>query len=42
VNIIKSDLSGWFDNSEKGDMSWNIELIWGYPTVALHLRNNAD
>ena len=40
--IIKSDLSGWFDNSEKGDVSWQIEWMGVDPVVALHLRNAAD
>jgi hypothetical protein len=26
--IIKSDLSGWFDNSEKGDMFWHCRCMW--------------
>jgi len=28
--IIKSDLSGWFDNSEKGEVSGQIEWMWGW------------
>jgi hypothetical protein len=25
----KSDLSGWFDNSKKGEVSWQIEWMGG-------------
>jgi len=40
--IIKSDFSGWFDNSEKGEVSGQIEWIGVDPVVALHLRNAAE
>jgi len=28
--IIKSDFSGWFDNSKKGEVSGQIEWTWGW------------
>jgi hypothetical protein len=40
--IIKSDFSGWFDNSKKGEVSGQIEWWGADPVVALHLRNAAD
>jgi len=40
--IIKSDLSGWFDNFEKGEVSVQIEWCGGDPMVSLRLRNAAD
>ena len=36
------DFSGWFDNSEKGEVSGQIEWMGVDPVVALHLRNAAD
>ena len=39
----KSDISGWFDNSKKGEVSGQI--VWmgeGDPVVALRLRNAAE
>jgi hypothetical protein len=39
---MKSDFSGWFDNSEKGEVAGHIEWMWGDPAVALRLRNAAD
>ena len=38
----KSDFSGWFDNSEKDEVSGQIEWMGVDPVVALHLRNAAD
>ena len=38
----KSDFSGRFDNSKKGEVSGSLSG-WGVdPVVALHLRNAAD
>jgi len=28
--LIKSDFSGWFDNSKKGEVSGQIEWTWGW------------
>ena len=38
----KSDLSGWFDNSEYGEVSGQIEWMGVDPVVVIHLRNAAD
>jgi len=35
----KSDFSGWFDNSKKGEVSGQIECD---PVVALHPGNTED
>jgi len=37
----KSDFSGWFDKSEKGDVSGHCEWMCGDPAVELRLRNAA-
>ena len=39
--IIKSDLSGWFDNSKKDVVSGHFERFRVDPTVTLRLRNAA-
>ena len=38
----KSDFSGWFDNSKKGEVSVHCRWMEVDPVVALHLRNAAD
>jgi hypothetical protein len=39
----KKVFSGWFDNSEKEDVSGNFLSVCGVdPVVALCLRNSAD
>jgi hypothetical protein len=38
----KSDFSGWFDNSKKGEVSMLIEWMGVDPVVAFHLRKAAD
>jgi len=38
----KKGFSGWFDNSEKEDVSGQLENLRGDPAVALYLRNAAD
>jgi len=40
----KSNFSSWFDNSKKGDVSWQIKWMGGGvdPVVALHLRRAAE
>ena len=40
--LTKSDFSGWFDNSKKGEVSGQIEWMGGDPVVPLRLRNVAD
>ena len=40
--IIKSDLSGWFDNFEKGDMFGHCRWMWRWFRVAVRFRNAAD
>ena len=39
---MTSDFSGWFGNSEKGDVSGHFEQMPGYSLVALRFRNAAD
>ena len=39
---MKSDFSGWFDNSKKGDGLGIVGGCGADPAVALHLRNAAD
>jgi len=34
--------SGWFDNSERGDMFGIVSACRVDPVVSLHLRNTAD
>jgi len=40
--ITKSDFSGWFDNSEKGEVFGHCRWMGVDPVVALHLRNAAE
>jgi len=40
--IMNSYFSGWFDNSEKGDVSVLLRPCGVDPTVALHLGNTTD
>ena len=38
----KSDFSGWFDNSKKGEVSVQIEWMGADSAVALRLRNATE
>jgi hypothetical protein len=39
---MKSDLSGWFDNLEKEDVTGHLSGCGGDPAVLLRLKNVAD
>ena len=40
--LINSDFSGWFENSEKGEVFGHCRWMWADTAVALRLRNAAD